>query len=997
MPPKPTSAKTSGGGSRNSGGGASGTSSKPAAAAVKPEPAADGSTGADPATRPVRVVLRVRPRKQTENEECLALDEAREGVVRLPLLNDVAKCAEYQLDRCYPPAATQDDLFHLDVQPVLDRALQGVNATVFAYGMTGAGKTFTIEGTADHPGMVYKAMQYLFDRTASLSEVAMTMSFFEIYCEEVIDLLAAHQSAGTATFGVNGNTRTLSGHIGTKPLAIREASDGRISIAGLTTVPVSEYQHFVAAFKKASATRSVARTDLNATSSRSHLVIQVTLEGNLDAAAASSASTGGGSGGASRFSKVNIVDLAGSENNKRTGNKDQRMKESGSINKSLFNLGQVVDALNSKRARVPYRESKLTRILQDSLGGSAHALIIANVAPSTQFLGETTSTLQFADKSRKIVNRPVANVVPEKTVVRIGSSLDADAGANDVPPPPANDRKRFPDEPVAAARVAKKPRTEPPAAVARAPASENMPPPMSRRAAAPARAPAPAPAPPAPAPVPVLQPPPTPGTTKALNALTGEMHELKVMLVEMKQRQEQQVNPAAAGPATTTTTAAVEEPPQPAAAAAVAAPAATAESQVPPQTPSAAAPIAPSLTRVQHAAAAASLLLTPNTRLTLAQEHIQRAMEHRRKKEYARAIYYFQLALEQELAPHQAEQVRNKITDCQRKMQKHDSKRKRDTGADEAGEPSAAASSSAVVADPDGKITIALAIGTSPQRDEPKPDLVELDLLTPMRPAVRRRRRAMMGHRDEPAPVAPAADQENAAPASHRSAEDAVAATAAGSKSPLRLKSGGKRKTSSSVLATSSDPASLSDEDPLSSSFLFIAEPTTKARQRVLKRTRDLLSAPITGATFDPSQPPAAAAAAPPPAPAPPASSGGSRWSSGSADRRSATTSRRGGSKTSLGSQRDEEDDAEARKQLAEQLGLTPRADRWLVATVNSGDEDRITSLKGIGSSRAQQLVAHTALRGQLVSATELCDVPGFGPKIVRRIVDSLPAAAHVE
>ncbi|KAJ3373419.1 Kinesin-like protein kif22 [Allomyces arbusculus] len=348
--------------------------------------------------RRVRVALRVRPRKPTEQDECLALVPE---IASVQIPGRDGQWQEFQLDNVYGPESTQRAIFDTNVRPMLDEALTGVNATIFAYGMTGSGKTFTIEGTAEHPGIVINTVMYLLAKRTHSDDFSFSVSFFEIYCENVIDLLAAARPTSSGATAPSGNQSasgqgSLNGS-GSKSLDIRTGEHGEILVVGLQSVTVGEYADFQRAYRKAAENRSVAATNLNERSSRSHLVIQIHLKRKR------------GPGKAGLRAKINLVDLAGSENNRRTGNKGQQLKESGAINTSLFTLGKVVDALNEGLPRVPYRESKMTRILQDSLGGKASALIIANVAGSKQFATETLSTLQFATKSRKIVNNPVVN------------------------------------------------------------------------------------------------------------------------------------------------------------------------------------------------------------------------------------------------------------------------------------------------------------------------------------------------------------------------------------------------------------------------------------------------------------------------------------------------------------------------------------------------------------------------------------------------------------
>ncbi|KAL7746840.1 hypothetical protein RI367_007774 [Sorochytrium milnesiophthora] len=398
----------------------------------KKSAAGDKSSGSakTPRSNQVKVILRVRPRHEHEQASCVVVEN--EQSIRIVNPRNDSESLVYSFERCYDEDAPQTTVFEQDVQPLLGSAFDGINTCIFAYGITGAGKTFTIQGSAQQPGIIPRAIEsYLSEIRQRKLDCQMGVSFFEIYCENVIDLLVSRSKA--------------------KNLDVREDPQRNIIVAGLSEVNVKSLRDFEKAFEyvkrtagTASANRSVASTNLNAHSSRSHLIMRIMLKTKRE----NKTCTG----------KVHIIDLAGSENNKRTGNVGkERMAESGAINKSLFTLSQVVDALNEGRSRIPYRESKMTRILQDSLGGNSQAMMIVAIAGSQQFYNDTYNTLNFASKSKKIVNNPMANVVNHTSNVAAaqvkpeqGATLSAwqeaklkKLAAQSRPQPSASNKRKF--------------------------------------------------------------------------------------------------------------------------------------------------------------------------------------------------------------------------------------------------------------------------------------------------------------------------------------------------------------------------------------------------------------------------------------------------------------------------------------------------------------------------------------------------------------------------
>ncbi|KAM4632597.1 kinesin-like protein KIF22 isoform 2-T2 [Discoglossus pictus] len=333
---------------------------------------------------PARVRVAVRLRPFMENG-----DKVQSTCVRgldshsLEIVNwrNQQETMQYQFDAFYGDAATQREIYTGSVCPVLCNLLNGQNASVFAYGPTGAGKTHTMLGNPKQPGVIPRAVRDLFQITRAEDATpegdnwsySITMSYVEIYQEKVMDLLEPKN----------------------KDLPIREDKDHNILIPGLTQKTISSFADFDEHFIPASLNRTVASTKLNDRSSRSHAVLLIKVQKNQKVAPFRQLN-----------GKLYLIDLAGSEDNRRTGNKGIRLKESGAINSSLFTLSKVVDALNQGLPRIPYRDSKLTRLLQDSLGGSAHSVMITNIAPEQKYYFDTLTALNFAAKSKTIINKP---------------------------------------------------------------------------------------------------------------------------------------------------------------------------------------------------------------------------------------------------------------------------------------------------------------------------------------------------------------------------------------------------------------------------------------------------------------------------------------------------------------------------------------------------------------------------------------------------------------
>lgn len=291
----------------------------------------------------------------------------------------------YTFDGVYGPESTQAELYETTVSPIVEEVLKGFNCTVFAYGQTGTGKTYTMEGSwqaNEDAGIIPRAIQQIFKTLESgQHEYTVHVSYLELYNEELYDLLSPDA---------------------TKTLRIFDDQSGRrgITVQNLEEVIVNSAADIMKILEVATARRQVAETNCNHASSRSHAIFSVNIHTKEITSEGEELL---------KIGKLNLVDLAGSENVGRSGAKDKQKREAGMINTSLLTLGRVITALTEHSPHVPYRESKLTRLLQESLGGRTKTTIVATISPAVGALDETLSTLEYAYRAKSIKNKPEIN------------------------------------------------------------------------------------------------------------------------------------------------------------------------------------------------------------------------------------------------------------------------------------------------------------------------------------------------------------------------------------------------------------------------------------------------------------------------------------------------------------------------------------------------------------------------------------------------------------
>ncbi|KAI1827813.1 kinesin motor domain-containing protein [Xylaria intraflava] len=349
----------------------------------------DGSLAAAPTPKlkqsGIRSVIRVI------DDKCLVFDPPEDNPVHKFSRSVVpngkkVKDQTFGFDRIFDENTTQTEVYEATTKGLLDSVLDGYNATVFAYGATGCGKTHTITGTPQMPGIIFLTMQELFEKISDCSDekqTEITLSYLEIYNETIRDLL------------VPGGSK--------QGLMLREDSNQAVTVQGLTSHHPKDVQEVMDMIVLGNEYRTVSPTDANATSSRSHAVLQINVAMKDRNAAVNEPHT---------MATLSIIDLAGSERASATKNRGERLIEGANINKSLLALGSCINALCDprKNSHVPYRNSKLTRLLKFSLGGNCKTVMIVCVSPSSAHFDETQNTLRYANRAKNIQTKVTRNV-----------------------------------------------------------------------------------------------------------------------------------------------------------------------------------------------------------------------------------------------------------------------------------------------------------------------------------------------------------------------------------------------------------------------------------------------------------------------------------------------------------------------------------------------------------------------------------------------------------
>ena len=338
-------------------------------------------TAADPTADSIRVICRVRPQNERERGTDNAV-ECDDDSGNMRVKNSYSETQSFSFDAVLGPLGTQEKLYEISASPIVHDVTRGFNGTVFAYGQTSSGKTHTMQGPhLSDPalkGVIPRALDHLFQyisRSEEDMEFVVKVSLIEIYMERIRDLFDPSKT----------------------DLKIREDKNKGIWIENVSEICVGSPQESMDLLRFGQSNRSTAATLMNAESSRSHSIFIVSLFQK--------------SASDTKESKLYLVDLAGSEKVRKTGAEGQVLEEAKMINKSLSALGNVINALTDpKTGHIPYRDSKLTRILQESLGGNSKTCLIINCSPSLSNEDETISTLRFGQRAKFITNKAQVNV-----------------------------------------------------------------------------------------------------------------------------------------------------------------------------------------------------------------------------------------------------------------------------------------------------------------------------------------------------------------------------------------------------------------------------------------------------------------------------------------------------------------------------------------------------------------------------------------------------------
>lgn len=370
----------------------------------------------DPEPGRVRVAVRLRPK----NNEDLASDsdfadcvEILPELKKLNLKKNNWSSESYKFDEVFTESASQKRIYEVVAKPVVESVLSGYNGTVMAYGQTGTGKTYTVgnlgKNDESERGIIVRAVEDIIANT-SLANESVDVSYLQLYMETIQDLLAPEK--------VN------------IPV-VEDAKTGEVLLPGASVIKIHDLDHFMELLQYGEANRHAANTKLNTSSSRSHAILMVSVKRSIAGKAKTDSSSENMTGTEAhsdmgidkiRKGKLLIVDLAGSERIDKSGSEGLLLEEAKFINLSLTALGKCINALAENSPHIPTRESKLTRILRDSFGGSARTSLIITVGPSARHHAETTSTIMFGQRAMKVVN--VMKVKEEFDYERLSRKLE---------------------------------------------------------------------------------------------------------------------------------------------------------------------------------------------------------------------------------------------------------------------------------------------------------------------------------------------------------------------------------------------------------------------------------------------------------------------------------------------------------------------------------------------------------------------------------------------
>ncbi|XP_076593161.1 kinesin-like protein KIFC3 [Chaetodon auriga] len=331
----------------------------------------------------IRVLCRVKPvLKEDQHEEgqsvVVTTDPNNES--SLNVLNK-GKGRIFELDKVFHPQATQEEVFQ-EIEPLVTSCIDGYHVCIFAYGQTGSGKTYTMEGSVENPGINQRALKHLFSEIEERKDMwsyTVTVSSVEIYNEVLRDLLSKDGEKLDIKINPDGT--------------------GQLHVPGLRVIEVKSFQHIKKILATARRNRITFGTQMNQHSSRSHALLCITVQGTD--LATGSKTTG----------KLNLVDLAGSERVWKSGAEGERLKEAQNINRSLLALGDVIQALRARQTHIPFRNSRLTYLLQDSLGKGSKTVMVVQVSALESNVGETLCSLKFAQRVCKVELGPAARKI----------------------------------------------------------------------------------------------------------------------------------------------------------------------------------------------------------------------------------------------------------------------------------------------------------------------------------------------------------------------------------------------------------------------------------------------------------------------------------------------------------------------------------------------------------------------------------------------------------